>query len=72
MVSQGIAVSWPDATPVAHAKALNDLLHEWLPTTSEYLDNFDGGGWEIVSHDFLPLEDGTVLSVLARRAAKPS
>ena len=69
MVSTGVDVSFEDLTPFAHAEGLNRAMRTWLPTLAKELDEVSGGGWEAISHDLLPLSDGIVLSVLARRPA---
>jgi len=68
-ITQPFQVSWADLTALVHAQELNRAFGAWLPTIQPQLDEAAGGGWELVSHDLLRLDDGLVLSVLARRVA---
>lgn len=71
-LSQPLSLSWADLTPRAHSESLLRVSGQILPAIAEQLDTVGGGGWEAISHDLLRLDDGLLLTVMARRPATPS
>ena len=67
LLGQVMGIRWADGTVLSHGQAILDQGSDWLATVQEQLDDLDGGGWEVVSHHLLAVEDGAVLTVLARR-----
>lgn len=68
-LTQGLDVPWEDLTPAAHAQQLAEAGTRVMRRIQQVLETAQGGEWEAVSHDLLRLDDGLILSVLARRAA---
>ena len=67
MLTQVLDVEGWDAPAQSHADAILRIAREWFPQMERTLATMDGGGWEVVSHDVLPLASHAVLSVLVRR-----
>lgn len=72
VLSVPLAMSWADRTPTAHTETLLRTLSQVLPALAQQLDEQDGGGWEAFSHDLLRLDDGVLITVLARRETRDS
>jgi hypothetical protein len=70
MWAQAMSAPWEDRTPVAHAEALTAVAaRDLMPRLTKAMNEVGGGGWEVVSHDLLRLDDGLLMTVLARRPA---
>ena len=70
--SQAFETSWADLTPFAHAESVTRAFASLLPTMTIQFDEAGGGGWEAISHHLLRLDDGALLTVMARRPSNPS
>lgn len=67
MWAQALTVPWADRTPAGHAEGLIQTTASLMPLLAQRTETIGGGGWETISHDFLRLDDGAVLTVLLRR-----